>query len=47
MLFSIHQNFLPRPQLQLQQQIASDFCEDTSPATFEEAGCAVCGKLAV
>ena len=34
-------------QLRLQQQIASDFCEDTSPATFEEAGCAVCGKLAV
>jgi len=25
--------------------IVSDFCADTSPETFEEAGCAVCGKL--
>jgi hypothetical protein len=23
----------------------SDFCADTSPEAFEEAGCAVCGKL--
>ena len=37
----------PPASAQLQQQIASDFCEDTSPASFEEAGCAVCGKLVV
>jgi hypothetical protein len=27
------------------QNIASDFCADTSPEVFEEAGCAICGKL--
>ena len=26
-------------------KVVSDFCADTSPEMFEEAGCAVCGKL--
>src|SRR5258705_8988028 len=26
-------------------KIVSDFCADTSPEVFEEAGCAVCGEL--
>jgi hypothetical protein len=33
------------PSSDLCQQIVSDFCVDTSPEVFEEAGCAVCGKL--
>src|ERR1700730_10435005 len=33
------------PSTDLGQQIVSDFCADTSPRVFEEAGCAVCGKL--
>src|ERR1700676_4223538 len=33
------------PSTYLCQKIVSDFCADTSPDVFEEAGCAVCGKL--
>jgi hypothetical protein len=33
------------PSSELCQKIISDFCADTSPDVFEEAGCAVCGKL--
>jgi len=33
------------PSADLCQKIVSDFCADTSPEVFEEAGCAVCGKL--
>ena len=33
------------PSAELCQKIVSDFCADTSPNVFEEAGCAVCGKL--
>ena len=33
------------PSAKLCQNIISDFCADTSPNVFEEAGCAVCGKL--
>jgi hypothetical protein len=33
------------PSAELCQNIVSDFCADTSPEMFEEAGCAVCGKL--
>jgi len=33
------------PSTDLCQKIVSDFCADTSPDVFEEAGCAVCGKL--
>jgi len=37
----------PPPQLtkSLQNQIISEFCQDTSPTIFQEAGCAVCGRL--
>lgn len=33
------------PSIELYQNIVSNFCADTSPEMFEEAGCAVCGKL--
>ena len=33
------------PSRQLVEQIVNDFCADTSPSTFEESGCAVCGQL--
>jgi hypothetical protein len=33
------------PSAELCKAIISDFCEDTSPEVFEEAGCAVCGRL--
>ena len=33
------------PSTDLCQKIVSGFCADTSPEVFEEAGCAVCGKL--
>ena len=33
------------PSATLCQNIVSGFCNDTSPEVFEEAGCAVCGKL--
>ena len=33
------------PSAKLCQNIMADFCADTSPKLFEEAGCAVCGKL--
>jgi len=33
------------PSSELCQKIISEFCADTSPDVFEEAGCAVCGKL--
>ena len=33
------------PSTELCQSIISDYCADTSPEVFEEAGCAVCGKL--
>ena len=33
------------PSTKLCQNIVADFCADTSPGVFEEAGCAVCGKL--
>jgi len=35
----------PPPSAELYQNIVSDFCVDTSSEVFEEAGCAVCGKL--
>ena len=41
-----HDKFPPDPlSTYLCQKIASDFCTDTSPDVFEEAGCAGCGKL--
>ena len=36
---------LDPPSAELCENIVSDFCADTSPGVFEEAGCAVCGKL--
>jgi hypothetical protein len=33
------------PSAELCRNIVSGFCHDTSPDVFEEAGCAVCGKL--
>ena len=33
------------PSAKLCQNFVSEFCVDTSPDVFEEAGCAVCGKL--
>jgi len=33
------------PSADLCQKIVSAFCADTAPEVFEEAGCAVCGKL--
>jgi hypothetical protein len=40
--------FPPKPLSHLQvEQIVNDFCTDTSPATFEESGCAVCGQLMI
>ena len=33
------------PSAKLCQTIVSDFIADTSPEVFEEAGCAICGKL--
>jgi hypothetical protein len=40
--------FPPKPLSHLQvEQIVNDFCMDTSPATFEELGCAVCGQLMI
>src|SRR5882762_1235291 len=33
------------PSSELCQKIISEFCADTFPDVFEEAGCAVCGKL--
>ena len=33
------------PSAELCRNIVSDFCADTLPNVFEEAGCAVCGKL--
>jgi hypothetical protein len=33
------------PSTKLCQNIVADFCADTSPGVFEEAGCAVCQKL--
>jgi hypothetical protein len=39
-------NFPPTPpSTKLIHNIVSNFCADTSPEVFEEAGCAVCGKL--
>ena len=35
----------PPPSDELSMRIIRDFCLDTSPAKFEEAGCAVCGLL--
>ncbi|KAF8224633.1 hypothetical protein L208DRAFT_1310194, partial [Tricholoma matsutake] len=29
----------------LAHKIVSGFCEDSSPSTIEEAGCALCGQL--
>jgi hypothetical protein len=38
--------FPPSPlSADLCQKIIFDFCNDTSPETFVESGCAVCGKL--
>ncbi|KAK0442067.1 hypothetical protein EV421DRAFT_1663232, partial [Armillaria borealis] len=38
--------FPPKPLTpDLTLRIARDFCQDMSPAVFEEAGCAVCGQL--
>ena len=33
------------PSAELCQNIVSNFCADTSAKVFEEAGCAICGKL--
>jgi len=33
------------PSAELCRNIVSAFCDDTSPDVFEEAGCAVCGRL--
>ncbi|KIM80452.1 hypothetical protein PILCRDRAFT_26242, partial [Piloderma croceum F 1598] len=33
------------PSAELFHNIVSNFCADTSPEMFEEAGCVVCGKL--
>jgi len=33
------------PSVELFHNIVSNFCADTSPEMFEEAGCVVCGKL--
>ena len=33
------------PSAELCQNIVSNFCADTSAEVFEEAGCAICGKL--
>ena len=42
----IKSQFLPVPlSNSLQYQVISRFCKDTTPSTFQEAGCAVCGKL--
>ena len=38
--------FPPRPASdRLIHKVVSGFCQDTDPACFEEAGCAVCGQL--
>lgn len=38
--------FPPKPPTPAQiEQIVNDFCTDTSPASFKETGCAVCGQL--
>ncbi|TFK58514.1 hypothetical protein BDN72DRAFT_741391, partial [Pluteus cervinus] len=40
--------FPPRPLSQpLIDRVITDFCQDTSPVSFEESGCAVCGRLCV
>ena len=33
------------PDAKLLQKVACDCCNATSPAKFEEGGCAVCGRL--
>src|ERR1700676_1551422 len=35
----------PPPDPSLRREIIDEFCKATSPAKFEEAGCAVCGSL--
>src|SRR6266436_7899867 len=35
----------PPPSKDLQETIALNWCEDTSPDNFMEGGCAVCGQL--
>ena len=35
----------PPPDSLLRRKIIDEFCKATSPAMFEEAGCAVCGSL--
>ena len=43
-----HNNFPPDvPDALLCRKIISDFCAATQPSKFEEAGCAVCGSLAL
>src|SRR6266567_3001340 len=43
---NIESKFPPSPlSLDLQHKIALNFCKDTALKIFEEAGCAVCGKL--
>ncbi|TFK59187.1 hypothetical protein BDN72DRAFT_723698, partial [Pluteus cervinus] len=38
----------PRPVSQpLIDRVITDFCQEVSPASFEECGCAVCGRLSV
>ena len=38
-------DFPPPPSKDLQETIALNWCEDTSPDNFMEGGCAVCGQL--
>ncbi|KAF9455306.1 hypothetical protein BDZ94DRAFT_1180278, partial [Collybia nuda] len=41
-----HVGFPPKPPShKLENQIISDFCNDTSPKAFMESGCMVCGEL--
>ena len=35
----------PPPSDQLQETVALNWCEDTSPSKFMEGGCAICGQL--
>ncbi|KAF9455333.1 hypothetical protein BDZ94DRAFT_1286152 [Collybia nuda] len=43
-----HVGFPPKPPShKLENQIISDFCNDTSPKAFMESGCMVCGELHV
>ncbi|KIM74022.1 hypothetical protein PILCRDRAFT_53342, partial [Piloderma croceum F 1598] len=34
-----------KPSTELKETIVSNWCKDTSPDSFMESGCAVCGQL--